>query len=74
MPNSRPYILVSFSIVERDNGTVWQVFGHHQAGSNECLGEFQTEEEAMRKSLSYSFLGVPAIRGSHHVWLLEKLV
>ncbi len=67
------YVLISFYKTSQAGKDIWLVYGHRYPGNNDELGEFGTEKEAIDKALSYSFLGVPMIRGENYDDVLEKL-
>lgn len=65
------YILISFYLVERNNGqNAWLVYGHISAGHNESLGEFETRREAVDLGLTH---GVPIMQSANVDHITRKL-
>lgn len=67
------YVLMSFHRDQIGGKDVWFVLGHRSIGDNDIVAELANESEAAQKALSFSQMGVPAIRGRAYEALLAKL-
>lgn len=71
--NDRPYVLISFHREQRAGKDFWLVIGHRAPGDNDILDEFPDADSAARRALSFSQMGIPAIRGRNYDALLRQL-
>lgn len=64
------YKLITFYNRGDESYPMWDVYGHRGFGDNDSLGEYQTEEEAMKRA--HSFL-LPVMRGESSSYVTDVM-